>query len=585
MRISIEVIMKRSTLWIGALYGFLTSLVVMAVSYLGYAVLRLPFLPFDLFDWLTRNLPGGLVATGIGTMVSIITSLHLGPTDTTAKLAEQIMGILVVAVTGIVFGALLAWIDRRRPAWRSGSGLLAGFVLWGGMAFVELSLPGSAGAGIGIVWLAILLVGWGWQLAGLLRTAARPMPTPVLAAEPPEGQPVLSAAPASTQTVNRRGFLALVGSSAVSLVILVLGLAKFRVDAATAAPAAAVPAVVPTGSSALPAAGTPAAPALPLTFPFGPQYTSGPAASPALDVLAKRLAAAPGTRPEVTPASNFYRIDINTFPPTVDGSSWRLEIKGLLNKPLSLSLDDIRSLPSVTQALTMECISNTVGGDLTSSNFWTGVRLKDVLAKAGVASTATDIAMTAADGFYEGISLTEAMDERVLLVYAMNGAPLTAEHGYPLRIYIPNHYGMKQPKWLMGMELVNQPPAGYWVDRGWSETAIPQTTAVIDTVNVDQAAFAKTGIMPLGGIAWAGTRGISKVEVQVDNGAWNATELINPALSPLTWVQWRYDWKTTAGSHQVAVRATDGTGITQTTVPSDPAPEGATGVFTVTINI
>jgi hypothetical protein len=108
---------------------------------------------------------------------------------------------------------------------------------------------------------------------------------------------------------------------------------------------------------------------------------------------------------------------------------------------------------------------------------------------------------------------------------------------------------------------------------------------VIDTVNVDQAAFAKTGTMPLGGIAWAGVRGISKVEVQVDNGPWNAAELINPPLSPLTWVQWRYDWKTTAGSHQVAVRATDGKGISQITQPSDPAPEGATGIYTVTINI
>jgi hypothetical protein len=305
-----------------------------------------------------------------------------------------------------------------------------------------------------------------------------------------------------------------------------------------------------------------------------------------LDALAKRIAIAPGTRDEVTAADQFYRIDIDSLPPQINGNTWQLVIKGLVNKPLNLSLSDIRALPAVTQAVTMACISNPVGGDLTSTNYWTGARLKDVLALAGLKPTATFVAITAQDGFYEGVPMNEAMDDRTLLVYAANGAPLSADHGFPLRIYIPDHYGMKQPKWIIQMELIDHSTSGYWEERGWSVTATPQTTAVIDTTNADQTAIAKNnGMMPLGGIAWAGSRGISKVEVSIDQGAWVEAELRTPALSPLTWVQWRYDWKVTPGNHQVMVRATDGTGALQSAQPTDPGPEGATGIFEVGIKI
>ncbi len=560
--------MKRNELGLGALVGFISSLVVMAVSYLGNAVLGLPFLPFDLFDWLTRALPGGVIEFGLRNMISIIGALHLGPTDTTAKLAEQLLGLIIVAVTGAVFGLALVWIGRWRPAWLIRAGLVGGLVLWIGMAFAELSLPQDFGARfIGVVWLLILLAGWGWQLArqvdGII---ARPAPA---AAEgnAPAGVSVVTTANA----IPRRSFLALAGAGAVSFVVLALGIIRLR--SATAAPAS----IPVTGGSAGP---TPVP-----DLPYGPQYTSGPAASPSADALAKRFDPAPGTRPEITPVDKFYRIDINDFPPQVDGKSWSLKLKGMVDKPLNLTLNDIRSRPSVTQALTMECISNPVGGDLISTNYWTGVRFKDVLADAGVQPGAVAINITAADGFYESVPLQEAMDERCLLVYAMNGAPLTPEHGYPLRIYIPNHYGMKQPKWIANMEVVNQPGAGYWVDRGWSETAIPQTTSVIDTVNVDKNELALNGKMLLGGIAWAGARGISKVEVQIDGAPWVEAELRTPTVSPLTWVQWRYDWKPTSGLHTVSVRATDGAGALQTATPTDPAPEGATGIYSTQISI
>ena len=176
------------------------------------------------------------------------------------------------------------------------------------------------------------------------------------------------------------------------------------------------------------------------------------------------------------------------------------------------------------------------------------------------------------------------MDERTLLVYEMNGEPLPVKHGYPLRIYIPNHYGMKQPKWIKRMEAIDHHGPGYWVDRGWSETAIPQTTSVIDTVAVDDE-NPETGVIPVGGIAYSGARGISKVEVQVDEGPWQEVELRSPALSPLTWVQWRYLWKSQPGRHTFKVRAYDGTGQLQETQPSPPHPNGATGIDSKTENI
>jgi DMSO/TMAO reductase YedYZ molybdopterin-dependent catalytic subunit len=320
---------------------------------------------------------------------------------------------------------------------------------------------------------------------------------------------------------------------------------------------------------------------------FGPEYTSGSAASPALDVLAKRIEPAPGTRLEITPVDRFYRIDINSLPSVVNSQSWNLELKGLVQKPLTFTLDELRARPSITQAVTMSCVSNPLGGELIGTNFWTGVPFKDVLAQAGVLPEAKGIKITAADGFYEYVPLTEATDDRTLLVYAMNGESLTMEHGFPLRIYIPNHYGMKQPKWIIRMEVTDTPNPGFWGERGWESRAIPKTTSVIDTYGVDRHVLQDTGIMPLGGIAWAGARGIKKVEIQIDTTPWVDAVLRNPTLSPLTWVQWRYDWKpgpgVRPGVHTVRLRATDGNGNLQDPTPSDPGPEGATGINSIVV--
>ena len=167
-----------------------------------------------------------------------------------------------------------------------------------------------------------------------------------------------------------------------------------------------------------------------------------------------------------------------------------------------------------------------------------------------------------------------------MLVYAWNGKPLLAEHGFPLRLYRPGRYGMKQPKWITEIALVRDEIEGYWVQRGWDAVAAMKTTSVIDVVGRDQLEQrgART-LVPIGGIAHAGDRGISKVEVRVDDGPWESARLRQP-LSGLTWVLWRYEWPFVEGTHVFSVRAYDGTGALQPTEPHQPFPAGASGIDT-----
>jgi DMSO/TMAO reductase YedYZ molybdopterin-dependent catalytic subunit len=553
--------MKRSFYLMGAVYGFLTALILMAVSYLGNLLFLLPFLPFDIFDWLARNLPAALIDTILQAMVNFIMMLNIGPTDQVAKLAEQIQALGLLAIIGIVFGLVLAFIQARlgqeKQAQLLRFGMLGGLLLWIGAIFAELSLPQtSMSLIVGLIWLLILLAGWGWLLASLLERHGL-----LVAARTTNETPK---APGATK-IPRRDFLAVAGAGLASLVVLILGLRSLFLSKIR---------------SNQPVSGTPFP-----TLPYGPDETSGAAASPSQAVLDQRIQPAVGTRNEVTPNDEFYRVDINSRPPQIDAAEWKLNLHGLVDRPLTLTIDEIRSRPSVSQAVTMECISNPLGGDLMSTNFWTGVRLKNILAEAGVQAGATDVAMKSADGYYESLPMAEAMDERTLLVYAMNGVPIPPEHGFPLRIYIPNHHGMKNPKWIINMEVRSSPGPSYWGERGWSLTAYAQTTSVIDTRRPDTSAYQSSGVVPLGGIAWAGARGIQKVEVRVDSEDWTPVELRTPPLSPLTWVQWRYDWNAAAGPHVVRVRATEGDGKLQNPEPHGPGPEGATGIHSVSIDV
>ncbi len=294
------------------------------------------------------------------------------------------------------------------------------------------------------------------------------------------------------------------------------------------------------------------------------------------------MAAAPGTRAELTSNEGFYRIDINTRPVALNGDEWALEVSGLFDRPRALTLQDFFNFPAITQTVTMGCISNRVGGDLIGTSNWTGVRIATLLADLGLQGGATGLYIESADGFYETVIMEDLMDPRSLFVYGMNGETLPVEHGFPLRVYIPNRYGMKQPKWITRIEATSEWEPGYWVTRGWSREARPQTVSVIDTIATTSI---ENGRVPVGGIAWAGARGIQRVELQVDGGAWQTCSLRVPGLSPLTWVQWRYDWPLSTGSHTFRVRATDGNGTLQTEQESPPRPDGATGYHTRSVTV
>jgi len=292
---------------------------------------------------------------------------------------------------------------------------------------------------------------------------------------------------------------------------------------------------------------------------------------------------APGTRDELTSNDDFYRIDINTRSPSIEQAEWQLEVAGLFDSPRSLTLEELGSFPVVTQPITLSCISNRVGGDLIGTSNWTGLHLRDLLEELGIQAEAKELVIVAVDGFFESVVLEDMMDPRTLLVYGMNGEMLPEAHGFPLRVYIPDRYGMKQPKWIKQITAVGDAVMGYWVVRGWSQEARPQIVSVIDTIAADEPN--EDGQIPVGGIAWAGDRGIQKVELQIDDGAWQEVTLRTPPLSGLTWEQWRYDWSPLPGKHEFRVRAADGNGDLQIEEKSGVRPDGATGFHSEDVRI
>ncbi len=278
---------------------------------------------------------------------------------------------------------------------------------------------------------------------------------------------------------------------------------------------------------------------------------------------------------EITPTDVFYVVSKNLIDPTVDVQGWSLEVKGLVANPLALNYQDLKTFPMVEEPHALMCISNEVGGDLVGNANWTGVRLRDILAKAG-ARPALDVILRASDGYSESIPMSKALEEGTVLAYEMNGEPLWAKHGYPVRLLVPNIYGMKNIKWLTAVEPVNTDYKGYWQNRGWSDDATIKMMSRID-VPADSAVFPLAPVA-LAGIAFAGSRGISAVEVSSDNGQTWVPMRVKPALSPYAWSLWTGTWQPPGpGSYLLEVRAWDGEGKLQMAVRVPPLPSGASG--------
>lgn len=290
-----------------------------------------------------------------------------------------------------------------------------------------------------------------------------------------------------------------------------------------------------------------------------------------------------GQTTEVTPTARFYYVSKNlASDPTVDQSTWRLSIKGLVDHPYTLSYAELLALPTVERFHTLACISNQVGGNLISTARFTGVRLADLLNRAGIATGATTMIFRAADGYADALHLSQALDPDALVVYRINGEPLPAAHGFPARMLIPGLYGMKNGKWLSELELTGADFTGFWEERGWTREATIKTMSRIDLPH--DGDFLLLQPTTLAGIAFAGARGIARVDVSTDGGqTWQPATLRRP-LGALTWTLWQFAWTPPAGgSYVLAVRAIDLDGNVQTPATADPLPDGASGYHAISV--
>ena len=291
----------------------------------------------------------------------------------------------------------------------------------------------------------------------------------------------------------------------------------------------------------------------------------------------------PGLTPIIVPNERFYRIDTALLVPSVDVATWSLRVHGLVERDTTLTWPELLALPMFEQYVTIACVSNEVGGDLVGNAKWTGVRLRDVLDIAGVASSATQLVGRSVDGFTAGMPTAWIMDpeREPMIAVQMNDEPLPPAHGYPARLIVPGLYGyVSATKWLSELELTTLDGFdGYWIPLGWSKEAPILTQSRIDTPRGPVA----TGRVPIAGIAWAPDRGIAKVEVGID-GVWHEADLSTP-ISDATWVQWVVAWDAAPGRHTISVRATDGAGVVQEELPSRPAPDGARGWHTIEVGV
>jgi DMSO/TMAO reductase YedYZ molybdopterin-dependent catalytic subunit len=291
-----------------------------------------------------------------------------------------------------------------------------------------------------------------------------------------------------------------------------------------------------------------------------------------------------GISPFVTPTDDFYRIDTALRVPVVDLDGWSVKITGLVERELELTYDDLLAWDLVEVPITMLCVSNEVGGDLVGNARWLGVPLAQLLEEAGVEAGAEQVMGVSVDGFTAGFPVEAALDGReALLAIAMNDVPLPPEHGFPARLVIPGLYGyVSATKWLSEIRLTTWDEEGYWIPRGWSRLGPIKTSSRIDVPR--RGADLSAGEQVIAGVAWAPTRGIERVEVQVDDGPWELAEL-GPVTTADTWVQWWHRWEATPGEHELRVRATDGDGATQTAERARPDPDGATGHHQITVDV
>ena len=451
-----------------------------------------------------------------------------------------VVGIVVVSVLlGALFGVVAAW-----RFWVGA----AGFALFGVVGAWAYSRDPFGSAGVGIT-AAVIAAAAGVATLRFLLRAAEPVggvapPEPVEDTTAADGGPMVAPQPPSRRGTPRRTFI--VGAAALGAGAAASAALGRRLRSNDAAESARRTVTIPRPASVQ---------AVPARQPF----------------------TVPGLSRYVTPNDDFYRIDTALVAPPVDVDSWQLAVSGMVDKPFSIGYDELLSLASEERAVTLQCVSNEVGGTLVGNAVWQGVPLEVLLDRAGVQEDATQLVGRSVDRWTAGFPTELVRDGRVAMVaYAMNGQPLPVTHGFPARLIVAGLYGyVSATKWLSEIELTTWDGFdGYWITRGWAKEGPIKTASRIDVPR--SGATVPAGRTAVAGVAWAPTHGIERVELQVDADEWQQCRLGDVA-SKNTWVQWVYEWDAAPGDHVLTVRATDGDGQTQTSEIEPPIPDGATG--------
>ena len=457
----------------------------------------------------------------------------VGLFGTNDKLALEGLIVVVAVIVGAALGILAVRRSFALAAVGFGAFALAGFL-------ASLRTPDATPTTALIV--AFVAGIGGVQVMSLLLRAGGAGTTPT-------GAPVAAVVP----DWSRRGFLIQAGSLAVASSAAAVVGRRLLEGGATEANAPTIPGA-----------------AVKASIPAGAELTVD------------------GVSPLVIPNDRFYRIDTALITPSVDATTWRLRIHGLVDREIVLSYAELTEMPLFEQYVTIACVSNEVGGNLVGNAKWTGVRLRDVLAMAGVQSSATQLVGRSVDGWTAGMPTAWVMDpaREPMIALKMNDAPLPKNHGYPARLIVPGLYGyVSATKWLAELQLTTlENFDGYWIPLGWAKNGPILTQSRIDVPHNGQGVPAAR--VPIAGVAWAPDRGVSRVEVAID-GEWHDAQLSTP-ISKATWVQWLYAWDAAAsgpGDHVIEVRATDGTGQVQTTDRTPPAPDGARGHQTIQVSV
>lgn len=317
-------------------------------------------------------------------------------------------------------------------------------------------------------------------------------------------------------------------------------------------------------------------------------------ATPAPPIPASAAFPELGTPPFLTPLADFYRIDVNLSVPQLRAEDATLRITGMVDEPLELTFDDIRSMPLVEKTITMTCVSNEVGGPYVSTTNFIGVPLLALLERAGIADGAQQLVGHSVDGFTIGtpLDMLRAAGDEAMLAIGMNRQALPTEHGFPMRTVVPGLYGyVSATKWLTELELATYDVKPYWVERGWDGQP-PGVVPIKISSRIDAPkSFQRVpgGPVTIAGTAWAQGRGISRVEVRVDTGEWQPAELATE-VNPFTWRMFRLTTPLPSGQHTVACRAYDGSGVMQVEerlrlINPGPVPDGSTGWHSIVFSV